>query len=121
MLYKTGEAVLLAKIMQGAALEFKAALRKERDAAKAEADLRLSRMRGEETNTDEDDDAARAGLVAASLSLADDTDEGETDGDESPRSTEGQPTSLAHGSSDDDGGGSSDEVDLDALAAELAF
>lgn len=64
-MYKTEQAVALAKTMEVAALDFKAALKKERRADKSAADLRLSQMRGESFSRDDDQAEAVRGEAEA--------------------------------------------------------
>jgi hypothetical protein len=147
--YKTDQPVALAKMMQGAALEFKAALKRERDANKSAADLRLSQMRG----SLDGDGAAGVGALApsggsrfggsdhssssggssrsssssgASSTASSPVSVESRDTDEGTDSEDGDDTTPSHGAAATRGGGASDEdassdlsVDLDALEAEL--
>jgi hypothetical protein len=141
--YKTDQPVALAKMMQGAALEFKAALKRERDANKSAADLRLSQMRG----SLDDDDAAGMGALApsggsrfggsdhssssggsrfggsdhsgASSTASSPVSVESRDTDEGTDSEDGDDTTPSHGAAATRGGGASDEDASSDLSVDL--
>ena len=122
VLYKTDQAVALAKTMEVAALDFKAALKKERKADKSAADLRLSQMRGGSFSHDND----QAEAVCSSTVEAVKSDSRNSSLEVSHVSVESLDTDEGTESDDDDvdggvSGTSSDalSIDLDTLQAEL--
>ena len=122
MLYKTEQAVALAKTMEVAALDFKAALKKERKADKSAADLRLSQMRGESLSHDKDQAKAVDRTVEAATSDSSNSSLGVSHiSIESLDTDEGTESDHADNVDDDVSGTSSDahSIDLDALQAEL--